>query len=453
MRTPSQSANEALAACVAAYGSVRTAESANNITFGNRGQIRAWLTANRVPSVIAQAASLAQLRACWADTTDSEIDALACRDTRGAPPPQDDDELFTPAEVREIETERNDDSMDTLDLVRQNRAKPNGGARRITLDAPPKTAATDDAAAYLSAALAALMQQQPIDESAVRAIVTQELSDNLGALQDLQDLTRKAIADMISGAPRKLEIVIDGKPLGTLEALRHFRTEQLLQVVACGIPAYVVGPAGSGKTTAADQVAKALAFPFYLQGAASGAHEFLGFIDAHGNYQGTPFRQAFEHGGVFLADEVDGSDPAALLVINAALANGHMAFPDQPAPVARHADFRMIAAANTYGNGADRQYVGRSQLDAATLDRFAMIDWPYDERLESTLAGNEDWTRFVQRARASVARLSIRHVISPRASIMGAKLLASGMDRATVEALTVWKGLTDADKARIEAGM
>jgi hypothetical protein len=32
--------------------------------------------------------------------------------------------------------------------------------------------------------------------------------------------------------------------------------------------------------------------------------------------------------------------------------------------------FVCIAAANTFGTGADRQYVGRNQLDESTLDRF-----------------------------------------------------------------------------------
>ncbi|MCH7728630.1 MAG: hypothetical protein IH991_19420, partial [Planctomycetes bacterium] len=73
-----------------------------------------------------------------------------------------------------------------------------------------------------------------------------------------------------------------------------------------------------------------------------------------------------------------------LVVVNAALANGHLRLPDGTT-VDRHADFVCAAAANTFGTGADRQYVGRNQLDAATLDRFAAcrLAFDYDVDLET----------------------------------------------------------------------
>jgi hypothetical protein len=55
--------------------------------------------------------------------------------------------------------------------------------------------------------------------------------------------------------------------------------------------------------------------------------------------------------------------------------------------IKRHKTFRLVLAANTWGTGATRQYVGRNQLDASTLDRFclATIFVTYDESLESSL--------------------------------------------------------------------
>jgi hypothetical protein len=94
---------------------------------------------------------------------------------------------------------------------------------------------------------------------------------------------------------------------------------------------------------------------------------------------------------MFLFDEIDAADANVLLVINSALANGHMSVPNRPEkPTAeRHPDFVCIAAANTFGRGADRQYVGRSELDESTLDRFRIGTCPmdYDEGLESELCG------------------------------------------------------------------
>lgn len=308
------------------------------------------------------------------------------------------------------------------------------------------------AAEHLAAALAGLQTTAPLDEDAVRAILHNEFAEQQDSLgQTIADIQRQ-ITEAAAGIPRRLVIEI-GDHMGELPALRHPMTESLLLIVSQDIPAFIVGPAGSGKTTGAHQIAEALGLPFYMIGAMCGSHEILGFIDAHGRYQTTPWRQAYEHGGVMLLDEIDASDPAALLTANAGIANGHMAFPDQAEPVKRHADFRLIAAANTFGTGASREYVGRNQLDAATLNRFAFLTWAYDETLERAIAGNDDWTSFVQSVRKSVEVNKIRHVVSPRQSIMGAKLLAAGMARETVESIVIWQGMTEAEKTRVRESL
>ena len=125
-----------------------------------------------------------------------------------------------------------------------------------------------------------------------------------------------------------------------------------------------------------------------------------------------------------------------------------MDFPDKR--VSRHPDFRVVAAANTFGTGADRQYVGRNQLDAASLDRFAFLEWGYDEALERSLAGNDAWVDRVQKVRKAVSTLKIRHVVSPRASIQGASLLAAGMAQSAVESAVLFRGLDSATVAKIE---
>lgn len=227
----------------------------------------------------------------------------------------------------------------------------------------------------------------------------------------------------------------------------------LLKMVGAGLHAYLPGPAGSGKSTAGEQVADKLGLEFYCQsvGQQTTQSHLLGYMDANGNYVTTTFRKAFEEGGVFLLDEVDAGNANVLTVLNSALANGLCSFPD--GMVRMHANFRCIAAANTFGTGADRQYVGRNQLDAASIDRFAFLEWGYDEELELQIASNQEWTRFVQRVRRVVSDLKIRHVVSPRASINGSKLLAAGMDRASVEESTIWKGMDPATRAKVVAAL
>lgn len=221
--------------------------------------------------------------------------------------------------------------------------------------------------------------------------------------------------------------------------VQHYQYRQLLKYVQTKENIYLVGSAGSGKTTACQNIAKALGVPFYFTGAISSEYKLTGFINAQGTIVSTEFRKAYEQGGLFLFDEIDASLPGAVLAFNAALANNFMDFPDKK--VARHKDFYCIAAANTFGSGADRQYVGRNQLDAASLDRFIFLSWEIDEDLEREIAKNDEWVTYVQRVRNSVAKHSLRVLVSPRASIKGAKLLAAGIAQNEVENAVLWNGL------------
>lgn len=229
----------------------------------------------------------------------------------------------------------------------------------------------------------------------------------------------------------------------------HRKLPDVIKYLSAGVNVFMVGAAGSGKTTIAEKAAHALSLPFYFNGALDSEYKLTGFIDAQGRIVSTAFRKAYEGGGVYLFDEVDASMPSALLAFNAALANGHSDFPD--GCIKKHPSFLCIAAANTFGKGADRLYVGRNQLDAATMDRFAVIEVDYDEKLERALTGNDDWVDYVQSIRKAVFALKIRHVVSPRASIHGAKLLAAGIARDNVIDSVIWKGLDKDSITKIKA--
>lgn len=246
----------------------------------------------------------------------------------------------------------------------------------------------------------------------------------------LDELKKRKIAE--------IKINLNGNKFIDL-GLQHCQFEQLLKMCTTGLNVFLVGPSGSGKTTAANSVAKALGVEFHFTGAIASEYKLTGFINAQGEIVSTEFRKAYEHGGLFLFDEIDASYPQAVLAFNAALSNNYMDFPDRR--VERHKDFYCIAAANTFGLGADRQYVGRNQMDAASLDRFVFLEWQYDEKLETEIANNDEWANYVQLVRKSVEGLKIRHVVSPRASISGAKLIQRGFDREFVEQSCLWKGM------------
>ena len=257
------------------------------------------------------------------------------------------------------------------------------------------------------------------------------------------------------------------------EAVMHYKFPLLAAAISARVNVLLVGPAGSGKTTAVEKAAKALGLPFYATGAVNSEYKLTGFIDAQGRIVSTAFRKAFEEGGLFLFGETDASMPGALLAFNTALANDWMDFPD--GVIRKHPDFRVVADANTFGTGADRLYVGRNQLDAASLDRYAVIDWDYDEALEAALLGlpapkgspvpasiaplpevevqgvAARWFERVRSVRHAVADLKVRHVVSPRATLNGVKLLAAGWSWSDTEQAVIWKGMDNDTNVKVAA--
>ena len=207
----------------------------------------------------------------------------------------------------------------------------------------------------------------------------------------------------------KLKDIVLGQTSG---GYYHEKFEQILTQVQLDEPIMLIGPAGSGKNVCISQVAEALGQHMYYTNNASNEFKLTGFIDAGGNYRDTEFYKAFKNGGIFFLDEIDNSDPSALIVINSALANGYMAFPHET--IDRHPDFRIIAAANTWGKGADLEYVGRNALDAATLDRFDNIFFDYDTKLEQALYPSDEVLEFMWAFRNAVYQSKIPHIVSTR---------------------------------------
>lgn len=225
----------------------------------------------------------------------------------------------------------------------------------------------------------------------------------------------------------------------------HVVLPDVLLALGAGCHVLLVGPAGTGKSMMARQTAEAFGQEFHALslGPTTPMSKIFGYYDAHGQYHGTPFRSAFEHGGLMLLDELDSGHPGLLAELNQALSIRSCAFAD--GMVAAHPEFRLIATANTYGTGGDRQYVGRQALDAATLDRFVVIDVSVDEDLEERIAlahapsRPEDTLRVIEevrRLRATAAEKRLPVMFSPRAGIDAAKLLQAG---ASVEQAIRWR--------------
>lgn len=247
--------------------------------------------------------------------------------------------------------------------------------------------------------------------------------------------------------PKVIEVKTE-KETKPVVCMTHEKFEMVLKLVAADIPVFLTGPAGCGKNVLCKQIAEALGKEFYFSNAVTQEYKITGFIDANGTYQETQFYKAFTQGGVFMLDEMDASTPEVLVILNAAIANRYFDF-----PVGRmdaHPDFRIVAAGNTYGTGADMEYTGRFQLDASSLDRFALIEVSYDREIERAIAcGDKALIQFIHDFRRAIRKADIKFTVSYRAIERLVKL-KSMFDLQTAIQLAVLRGM-DPDDAKLVA--
>lgn len=233
-----------------------------------------------------------------------------------------------------------------------------------------------------------------------------------------------------------------GGESGGHDETHHPMIKEIIGCMEARNAVWLVGPAGTGKSYMARQAAEAFGLPVFAQSFCiqSSKADLLGaIVPGTGELIRTPFRDAWEHGGVFLQDEADAANPAIMVVLNDAIAakvGTPIRFPDGDVP--RHENFRVIATANTWGTGPDAEYMGRVKQDASTNDRFTMLWVDYDRDLERKLVVDilgDKADRWLSRCweRRDAAQVSgERIVVSTRGIVEGARLIAVGftMDRA-----------------------
>lgn len=238
--------------------------------------------------------------------------------------------------------------------------------------------------------------------------------------------------------PKKIELITETTKK-ELTGIFHKEFENICRIVKADIPLMLVGSAGAGKNYTLEQVAEALDLDFYFSNAVNQEYKLTGFIDANGTYHETQFYQAFTKGGMFFLDEIDASCPECLVILNSAIANRYFDFPT--GRVKAHENFRVVCAGNTYGTGADMVYVGRNVLDGATLDRFVVLQFDYDEQVEKQLAFDDTLYSFIKALRNAINEANLRYIVSMRALINATKLLELGVDKLSILKTTIIKNM------------
>ena len=219
------------------------------------------------------------------------------------------------------------------------------------------------------------------------------------------------------------------------------------ELIQADLIPYLYGPAGTGKTTAAEHIAEALGLKFYFTPSVFEKFDLTGFVDGNGTLIDTPFIQAFLNGGLFLFDEWDVSDPQAIKFFNMALSQRMFVIPKYGI-VRAHRDFKIMAAGNTRGTGATSNYPTALTQDASCRNRFIPIYYDYNCEIENMLAEDDgELIEFVHDLRNAIKESGLDTVISYR-NIINCKRMQKMPYYSTNEALIIkrcFAGDFDAD--------
>lgn len=328
----------------------------------------------------------------------------------------------------------------------------------VTPSVHAKPAGIEDALRNVITEAMSAYTENGVDKDVVTQIVNEAIGAHVAETQKSIDALTRIIAE---SKPEVKHITLTGGDVRKIEGRTHFLFDKVLRVVDAGLSPWITGSAGVGKTMLAEQIATALGLEYSPESfcSQSSKAEVKGYKDGHGLYQSVDFRKRFEEGGVYLLDEIDAANPNILLTLNSALSNGWMMFPD--GKVKRHEKFVAIASANTYGNGATAEYVGRQVIDGSTLNRFVKFDMPIDEIMEAGIVNDlsvdassgRTWLDIVRKARANVVSSGLKVIISPRDSYHGAKLLNAGFTFQECVPMTFGSGMKSEQYAKVMAGI
>jgi hypothetical protein len=207
---------------------------------------------------------------------------------------------------------------------------------------------------------------------------------------------------------------------------------------------YLHGAAGTGKTT----ITKLLGL--YLSQKQVNDHDWPVTVlscnsgtspsEIRGFYYPTPrpstVMTAIAMPGIVVLDEFTTLDPSVAAVANALLANGEIE--TSTGLVRRHPDCVIIVTSNTLGVGANREYIGNNQLDAATLDRFSCGQIHVDYSAEFESKYDKQVVEFVYQLRTVIKENGYRRVASTRAIQAATALKRAKCKEWMAQILSLW---------------
>lgn len=309
----------------------------------------------------------------------------------------------------------------------------------------PSTREDVDEADAIALALKSLTKKGGLNAQQVTDIVQQEIARLPKPDTKLDEKRVREIATEVASKHVNRVQLVDtkGENMGKPIENAHAFFSVAIHIINAGIPLLMYGEKGTGKTTLAAQLAKALGrhFGHISCNGAMTAGKLVGFANpVNGTWMRGELTTHMDKPAIVLIDEVDASDPGVQLSLNSVAANRYIGEPT--GVLHAHPDFVLVAACNTI-NGATRSYNGRNKMDDAFLDRFAVLELLLDNAVEASLCGvveaskldgsparggfttQERWLSDCRAVRSALKKAQIPNTPSPRAGEYGTKLLSS----------------------------
>lgn len=282
---------------------------------------------------------------------------------------------------------------------------------------------------YFSAKIGEIKAQRQIDELKAKMPKENETAKSLDILgtalveamkqtkgQELIEFAKEFIKSEY-GITEKKVVLVNAANGKRLEGIHHEKFQRVANYINCGFNVMLVGPAGTGKNVLCKQVAEFLGYEYFQANAVQQTYQLDGFIDANGTYQDTEFYKACKSASegkdvLFVFDEIDGSNAEVMVRFNDALSSYKLEFPVETLDFRGHMHF--VSCANTWGTGASFEYVGRNQLDAATLNRWVNVEIDYSPAVEEAICDDSELLEFCRAFRNAIRRNNIQHIVSYR---------------------------------------
>jgi hypothetical protein len=300
--------------------------------------------------------------------------------------------------------------------------------RDQAIDKPPKAEATQPSADSLEGMIRKIAEQAqpkqaPIDESMVRKIAEKAAS---------------AKAEEVASRP--IEITIPDRPDPIKIEDVHSCFPEALRIASIHGRLLLHGPKGTGKSTIAKGISKAMDYGTdyrLVSGTAeTSIYDLIGMQDAEGTFHIRPMLEAFEGGMLLFFDEFDALDASTGVACNAILDDGG----DASVPMRtgncmaiRHDKFLPILAVNTL-HGGTSAYTGRMKQDAATLSRFpelVRLFVDYDRKIEGRILGADlDLAKMMWSLRDNAVKMNLdeSRVITTRDFVAAAREVKARKD-------------------------